>query len=129
MLRGYLSQSMCRRLLSFSRNVPSGVQGMCRQTVEPVEPVEIEEEVLEFNLIERLTFLEYLPVKSGLRKSSSSPELTVCDQGSTGGAKESWDRQVSVSTACSSAWSRQESTKSLVGGDWNIFSFFSIYGE
>ena len=113
---------------------PKGVsrvlQGMCPQADDlEIELEEVEEEMLEFKLIERLTFLEYLPVKSGLRKSSSSPELTVCDQGSTGGAKESWDRQVSVSTACSSAWSRQESTKSLVGGDWNIFSFFSIYGE
>eukprot|EP00435_Cladocopium_sp_Y103_P028686 s315_g7.t1 len=87
--------------------------GMCRQAA-----AEIEEEVLEFNLIERLTFLEYLPVRSGIRKSSSSPELTAleCDPHSTssGPAKETWDRQVSVSTVCSSSasWSRQESTNS-----------------
>ena len=76
-----------------------------------------EEEVLEFNLIQRLTFLEYLPVRSGIRKSSSSPELTVeCDPCSTspGPQKESWGRLVSVSTDCSSGatWSRQESTHS-----------------
>eukprot|EP00435_Cladocopium_sp_Y103_P025811 s1152_g6.t1 len=95
------------------------LHGMCREAA-----VEIEEEVLEFNLIERLTFLEYLPVKSDIRKSSSSPELTALEfdphSTSTGPAqKETWGRQVSVSTACSSGatwnrqvsatWSRQES--------------------
>ncbi|CAL1130551.1 unnamed protein product [Cladocopium goreaui] len=71
---------------------------MCRQTVGSVESVEIEEELLEFKLIERLTFLEYLPVKAGVRKSSSSPELTALEF-------------VSATTVCSSSatWSRQES--------------------
>ena len=87
---------------------------MCRQAAE--ESV-IEEEVLEFKLIERSTFLEYLPVRSGVRKSSSSPELTEFDPHSTStgpGQKESWGRQVSVSTNCSSAtWNRQVSATTV----------------
>jgi len=105
---------------------------MCRQTVGSVESVEIEEELLEFKLIERLTFLEYHPVKAGVRKSSSSPELTALEfdprSTSTGPAQKetwgrqasvstdrssgaTWNRQVSATTVCSSsaAWSRQES--------------------
>ena len=103
-------------IFTFSRNERSGVQGMCRQTVGSVESVEIEEELLEFKLIERLTFLEYLPVKAGVRKSSSSPELTALefDPHSTRtrpAQKETWGRQVSATTVCSSSatWSRQES--------------------
>ena len=103
-------------IFTFSRNERSGVQGMCRQTVGSVESVEIEEELLEFKLIERLTFLEYLPVKAGVRKSSSSPELTALefDPHSTStrpAQKETWGRQVSATTVCSSSatWSRQES--------------------
>ena len=119
-------------IFTFSRNERSGVQGMCRQTVGSVESVEIEEELLEFKLIERLTFLEYLPVKAGVRKSSSSPELTALEfdprSTSTGPAQKetwgrqasvstdrssgaTWNRQVSATTVCSSsaAWSRQES--------------------
>ena len=100
-------------IFTFSRNERSGVQGMYQQTVESVE---IEEELLEFKLIERLTFLEYLPVKAGVRKSSSSPELTALefDPHSTStrpAQKETWGRQVSATTVCSSSatWSRQES--------------------
>ena len=63
-------------IFTFSRKERSGVQGMCQQTVESVE---IEEELLEFKLIERWTFLEYLPVKAGVCKSSSSPELTALE--------------------------------------------------
>ena len=63
-------------IFTFSRNERSGVQGKYQQTVESVE---IEEELLEFKLIERWTFLEYLPVKAGVRKSSSSPELTALE--------------------------------------------------
>ena len=103
-------------IFTFSRNERSGVQGMCRQTVGSVESVEIEEELLEFKLIERLTFLECLPVKAGVRKSSSSPELTALefDPHSTStrpAQKETWGRQVSATTVCSSSatWSRQES--------------------
>ena len=100
-------------IFTFSRNERSGVQGMYQQTVESVE---IEEELLEFKLIERWTFLEYLPVKAGVRKSSSSPELTALefDPHSTRtrpAQKETWGRQASVSTDRSSGatWSRQES--------------------
>ncbi|CAL1130533.1 unnamed protein product [Cladocopium goreaui] len=101
-------------------NERSGVQGMCRQTVGSVESVEIEEELLEFKLIERLTFLEYLPVKAGVRKSSSSPELTALEfdprSTSTGPAqKETWGRQASVSTDRSSGatWNRQVSATTV----------------
>ena len=88
---------------------------MCRQAAE--ESV-IEEEVLEFKLIERSTFLEYLPVRSGVRKSSSSPELAALESDppstSTGpGQKESWGRQVSISTDCSSTWNRQVSATTV----------------
>ena len=117
MLRGYHRARSARYVPEAFLHVQGGwsskrrLQGMYRQAVD------IEEEVLEFNLIQRLTFLEYLPVRSGIRKSSSSPELTVeCDpcSTSTGPQKESWGRQVSVSTDCSSGatWSRQESTNS-----------------
>ena len=100
-------------IFTFSRNERSGFQGMCQQTLESAE---IEEELLEFKLIERWTFLEYLPEKAGVRKSSSSPELTALEfdphSTSTGTAqKETWGRHASVSTGRSSGatWSRQES--------------------
>ena len=104
-------------IFTFSRNERSGVQGMYQQTVESVE---IEEELLEFKLIERLTFLEYLPVKAGVRKSSSSPELTALefDPHSTRtrpAQKETWGRQASVSTDRSSGatWNRQVSATTV----------------
>jgi hypothetical protein len=72
---------------------------MCRQAAEEFV---IEEEVLEFKLIERSTFLEYLPVRSGVRKSSSSPELTEFDPHSTSTGKyRTWpERELGSAGQC-----------------------------
>eukprot|EP00438_Fugacium_kawagutii_P018693 Skav214157 [mRNA] locus=scaffold945:90095:90640:- [translate_table: standard] len=78
---------------------------MCRNWEAP------DNEVQEFRLTERLTFLEFLPVATAsLRKSSSSPELSsqaqdpevslkLPEQGPHGGIR--MNRQESISTTCS----------------------------
>ena len=45
---------------------------MCREQLEEMEEGE---EILEFQLAERFTFLEYIPSEKILRKCPSAPEL------------------------------------------------------
>eukprot|EP00438_Fugacium_kawagutii_P002344 Skav219221 [mRNA] locus=scaffold1015:106809:107483:+ [translate_table: standard] len=102
---------------------------MCRYTPElPSDEVEVQ----EFTLAERKTFLEFVPVRSGLRKSFSSPSSLVrtndseiaethspCDSEthSEGVSQKSprptWSRQESAATTASSfgsGWNRQVSS-------------------
>eukprot|EP00438_Fugacium_kawagutii_P033859 Skav232699 [mRNA] locus=scaffold1113:1188:1808:- [translate_table: standard] len=82
---------------------------MCRY--EPEIQDEEAEEVQEFTLAERMTFLEYVPVGSTIRKSYSSPSLltTLNDGSQKSQSQRPWSRQESASTVCSSGWSRQVS--------------------
>lgn len=92
--------------------------GMCPYETE-IQDEEVEE-VQEFTLAERKTFLEYIPVGSTIRKSKSSPSLLLNDHSETQkpciqrkSQRLPCRRQESAaSTACSSGWSRQASATS-----------------